>query len=190
VADEAHIWLALELDQDRPRRELPDGFALRRASEADLSAVEQLPGVGSASALRRELGAGHDLWIVEAGDRVAFACFVHREEAPVFAAPGGVLRLPAGTCCLEDSATSPDFRGRGVAPAAWSSIATALEAEGYTTMITKIEADNEASARALEKAGFAAVARMHLERRWPNTRVTLSAIEGSIGQDLAQRLSR
>jgi GNAT superfamily N-acetyltransferase len=190
MADEAHIWLALELGRERPRRELPNGFVLRLASGADLASVERLPDAGPASALRRELGPGHDLWIVEAVDRVAFACWVHRDEAPVFAAPGGVLRLPTGVCCLEDSATSPDFRGRGVAPAAWSSIGGALEAEGYTTMITKIEADNESSARALEKAGFAAIARMHLVRRWPHTRVTLTEIEGSVGQELAERLGR
>jgi GNAT superfamily N-acetyltransferase len=190
VVEEAHIWLALELRAGRPRRELPEGFALRLASDADLDSVEQLPDAGPASALRRELAPGHDLWIVEAGDRVAFACWVHHHEAPVFAARDGVLRLPAGVCCLEDSATSPDFRGRGVAPAAWSSIATACEAEGFRVMITKIEADNEPSARALEKAGFTAIARMRLVRRWPTTRVTFSEIEGSVGRDLAQRLAR
>jgi GNAT superfamily N-acetyltransferase len=190
VVDETHIWLALELGRKRPRRELAEGFVLRRASEADLGAVERLPDVGSAAALRRELARGHDLWLVAAGGRVAFACWVHHEEAPVFAARGRVLRLPPGVCCLEDSATSPEFRGRGVAPAAWSSIATSVEAAGYTVMITKIESDNEPSARALEKAGFAAIARMHFVRRWPHDHVTLSEIQGSVGRELAERLAR
>lgn len=190
VLDETHIWLALALGPGRPRRELPEGFVLRRASEADLAAVEQLPDAAPAAALRRDLIPGHDLWIAEANGRIAFACWLHRGEVPVFAARDGVLRLPDGVCCLEDSTTSPEFRGRGVAPAAWSSIATTFEAEGYSVMITKIEARNEASARALEKAGFAAVARMHLVRRWPNTHVTLSDVRGAVGEELARRLAR
>jgi ribosomal protein S18 acetylase RimI-like enzyme len=190
VANEAHIWLALRLCADRPRRALPEGLVLRRALDADLGLVEQLPDAGAAAVLRRELRPGHELWIVTNANRVAFACWLHREEAPVFAAPGGNLRLPSGVCCIEDSATAPEFRGRGIAPAAWSSIATAAEADGYSAIITKVEVDNQASLRALEKAGFSEIARMHLVRRWLNTRVTLSAIHEEIGAELSNRLSR
>jgi ribosomal protein S18 acetylase RimI-like enzyme len=190
VADEAHIWLALDLGGARPGRALPDGLVLRRGRDRDLAAVEQLPDAGPVSALRRQLRAGHQLWIVTTGERVAFACWLQRDTAPVFAARGGTLRLPPGVCCLEDSATAPDFRGRGIAPAAWSSLATAAERDGYTTVITKVEVDNQASIRALEKAGFSEIAHMRLARRWLNTRVTLSAVHEEIGEDLAQRLTR
>ncbi len=54
------------------------------------------------------------------------------------AARGGWLSLPEGTVCLEDSVTSPDYRGRGVAPAAWSQIAAAAAEDGYATMVTKV----------------------------------------------------
>jgi ribosomal protein S18 acetylase RimI-like enzyme len=190
TADEAHVWLALRLNAERPRRELPDDMRLRRAQDADLALVEQLPDAAAAAVLRRELRPGHELWIVPAGERVAFACWLHLEEAPVFAASGGSLRLPPGVCCLEDSATAPDFRGRGIAPAAWSALATVAEADGYSAIITKVEVDNEAAARALEKAGFFEIARMHLVRRWRHTRVTFSAVRGELGTELARRLTR
>jgi ribosomal protein S18 acetylase RimI-like enzyme len=189
-ADEAHIWLALRLAAERPRRDLPDGMVLRRGQDADLALVEQLPDAAAAAVLRRELRPGHELWIVPAGGRVAFACWLHLEEAPVFAAPGGILGLPPGVCCLEDSATSPAFRGRGIAPAAWASLATVAEAGGYSAMITKVEVDNQASARALEKAGFFEIGRMDFVRRWRNTRVTFSAVHEEIGAELSRRLSR
>ena len=57
-------------------------------------------------------------------------------------------------------------------------------------MITKVEVDNQASARALEKAGFAEVGRMCLVRRWRQTRVTFSGAHEEIGAELSRRLSR
>jgi L-amino acid N-acyltransferase YncA len=190
VAEEAHVWLALELGNERPMPSLPGDFVLRRACDADLDSVERLPGAEAAEVIRPQLGTAHELWIVSAGERVAFVCWMHRDEAPVFAAQGGTLSLPAGVCCLEDSVTAPEFRGRGVAPGAWASIASAMKADGYTAIITKVEAGNHPSVRALEKVGFAEIATMHLVRRWPNTRVTLSAVRGEIGRELARRLSR
>jgi ribosomal protein S18 acetylase RimI-like enzyme len=185
---ESHIWYGLDVNGDRPRRELPDGLELRRAADPDLASVEQLPGAEPVSAMRRGLSQGHELWIVCEGDRTAFVCWVHLRTAPVLAAPRGMLELPDGVACLEDSVTSPDYRGRGVAPAAWCGIADALAASGYRSMITKVETDNVASRRAVEKAGFGEIATMRLARRWPITRVSVVAADPLLGLELANRI--
>jgi ribosomal protein S18 acetylase RimI-like enzyme len=187
-ADESHVWYGLDVNGERPRRELPDGLELRKAADPDLASVEQLPGAEPVSAMRRGLSQGHELWIVCEGDRTAFVCWVHLSTAPVLAAPRGMLELPAGVACLEDSVTSPDYRGRGVAPAAWCGIADALAASGYKSMITKVETDNVASRRAVEKAGFVEIATMRLARRWPITRVSVVAADPLLGVELANRL--
>lgn len=187
-ADEAHIWYSLDLGEDRPRRELPEGLVLRLATEADFPAIEALPGADPVHALRRGLAAGHELWVVDDGERLAFCCWIHLGVAPVLAARHGSLVLPAGVVCLEDSVTSPDFRGRGVAPGAWAAIADRFAAAGYSAVITKVETDNQPSRRAVEKAGFREIATMRLERRGFTTRVTVVPGDGALGYELASRI--
>jgi GNAT superfamily N-acetyltransferase len=102
----------------------------------------------------------------------AFACWTFLRRTPVSAMPGGWLELPDGIACLEDSVTSPDFRGRGIAPGAWTAAADALTERGKRSLITKVLDDNVASCRAVEKAGFRQVALLDLSRMGP--RLTLS----------------
>jgi RimJ/RimL family protein N-acetyltransferase len=106
----------------------------------------------------------------------AFACTIFRERTPTIAARGGWLDLPADTVCLEDSGTSPDFRGRGVAPGAWTAIADALAERGFKTMLTKVAIDNEPSRRAVVKAGFGEAADMRLRRLGPFRRVAMTPL--------------
>ena len=65
------------------------------------------------------------------------ACWIFRERTPVFAARSGWLKLPLDTVCLEDSVTSPAYRGRGLAGAAWSEIARVLQGQHVGAMITQ-----------------------------------------------------
>jgi hypothetical protein len=184
--DEQHIWYALELGGERPRRELPEGVALRQATPADLPLLEQLPTIPVSEA-RRRLAEGADCWLAVEGDTTAFACWIFHGGAPVLAAPGGRLDLPDGVVMLEDSITSPAFRGRSVAPGAWSAIADRLEAGGTRTILTKVEHDNMPVQRALEKAGYAQTARMHLRRIGPRARVSLVGLAPGAAL-LAERL--
>ncbi|MEQ9336654.1 MAG: GNAT family N-acetyltransferase, partial [Miltoncostaeaceae bacterium] len=166
-------WYRLALaDPERPRRPLPDGLSLRRASAEDLALLEQLPDDAAITTFTPGLaadrrGAGHELWLVTDGQRVAFACWIFRGTAEVAGAPGGGAPMPPGTVMLEDSITSPDFRGRGVAPAAWAAIADALAAEGPARMYTTVENVNIPSCTAVEKAGFRTVATMTVAGRPP-----------------------
>ena len=120
---ETYVWYELALAAV-PERELPQGMELVRATEADLWLAEQT-GKGSHSA-SNHLRQGHDLWVVREGDVAAFSCWTYRGWAPIAAVPHGRFELPPGVACLENSVTSPEFRGRGVAPGAWDGMAKLL----------------------------------------------------------------
>ncbi len=160
---ERHIWYALDLTEARPRPELPGGFTLHQASDTDLPLLEQLQTIGGVEAAQRHRD-GADLWLVQAEGQPAFACWIFLKRAPVLAARGGWLPLPAATACLEDSVTASLYRGRGLAAAAWSAIADDLAQRGIKTLITKVAEDNTASRRAVEKVGFVPTALMSLTR--------------------------
>ena len=170
---ERHIWYALDLAGELPRVELLPGFQLIHARHADLPMLEQLKTVGRHEATQR-LDGGADLWLMRDGDQTAFACWTFRDRTPVMAARDGWLALPARTVCLEDSVTSPAYRGRGLAGAAWSALMGSLRLAGAAQVITKVAEDNVPSRRAVEKAGFQPVALMIMSRIALRTRVTIN----------------
>ncbi len=124
------------------------------------------------------------------GQTAAFSCWVFHGRAPVLAARGGWLALPPGVVCLEDSVTNPDYRGRGIAPAAWGGIAATLHARGLTSLITKVAVDNAPSRKACLKAGFVEVGTMRLTRVGPRYRVVVEDPSGATGPLLAAALER
>lgn len=172
---EQHLWYELDLGSGRPCRELPAGLRLLRGGPAELGLLERdLPSIPAREAVGR-LEDGAQWWLVADDERLAFSCWIFHGRAPVLAAPRGVLSLPDGVAFLEDSVTSPAFRGRSVAPAAWSSIADGLAAAGERTLLTKVALDNEAVQRALAKIGFARAATVDLVRVGVRTRVRVEA---------------
>jgi L-amino acid N-acyltransferase YncA len=176
---ERHIWYELDLRAAHPPCHLPGGFESRRADESDLPNVADLPDAAPVSRMRRLRDKGHDLWLVERDGAIAFVCWIFRGRAPVTAAKGGWIELPDTIVSLEDSLTVAAFRGRGIAPGAWSAIAEALRAEGVHALITKIEDHNRASRAAVAKAGFREVAEMTLDRDWGRSHVTVSPSTGT-----------
>jgi RimJ/RimL family protein N-acetyltransferase len=181
-ARERHLWYELDARGPRPSRELPAGFVLRQASDRDLSAIGALPEADSVPAMRRWRAHGHELWMVESdGGEVAFACWIFRERAPVAAAAGGWIDLPATIVCFEDSLTARSFRGRGIAPGAWCELADRLRDEGVEVIVTKVEVWNEPSRRAVAKAGFREIATMALDRRFGRRRVAVTPAGGATG---------
>ena len=118
LSEEEHVWYQLDLAGERPRRELPEDVRLDRAGDDRLAgAVEMGQRIDE---IRARRAAGNDLWLAEDDGGPLFRCWIYRGRAPVLAAPGGWLELPPGTVCLEDSATTPRARGRGIAPGAWT----------------------------------------------------------------------
>ena len=184
-----HVWYELDLRGSRPRRDLPDGFALRAAEDSDLPLVAEIPMATSAPILRDLQAEGHDLWVVKGGGHVAFVCWIFRGRAPVAGIKGGWLGLPSTIVCLEDSLTAPEFRGRGIAPGAWCAIADRLEREGVQAIVTKIEDWNTPSRVAVGKAGFVETADMTLDREWGRSRVAVFPNGDGNGQLLAELIN-
>jgi L-amino acid N-acyltransferase YncA len=184
-----HFWYKLDLlAKGRPLYGLWRGLRLIRAGEHDVPLLEQLQTVGQHEA-RNRLHLGADLWIVRKNETPVFSCWTFRNRSPVFAARGGWLELPDGTVCLEDSMTAPVYRGLAVGPAAWSQIGDLLAGEGVGAMITKIDKDNAASRRAVQKIGFKEIASMTHVRIGPWSAVEVDPIgEGGDAMFLVDRL--
>lgn len=160
----SHVWYQLELGRERPRRELAAGLVLVEGTVAELPALDALWAIDPAEA-RRRLGAEGRLWLVLDGEAPAFSCWTFVGRTPLRAARGGWLALPDDTTCLEESMTAAAFRGRGVAPAAWTGILDRLEAEGrFRRIVTAVEEENTASRKAVEKVGFVELGRMRATR--------------------------
>lgn len=86
-------------------------------------------------------------------DSVVFVCCIFHGSMLIPIAPGGRLALLTEIVCLEDSVTSAPYRAWGVAPAAWSGIADALEPTAAKYII-KIADSNTPSRRDIVKSGF------------------------------------
>ena len=162
--NETHVWSELAIGPELTVRPLDDGLSLVRGDTSDAHSAVTVPNTLSPGAAERRLARGAEMWVVKAGGETAFVCWIFRDASPVIASKGGSYPLPPGTAMLEDSATSPDFRGRGIAPAAWSQIAQELRAAGFDRLITKVEIHNAPSRKAVVKAGFVESAALHLRR--------------------------
>ncbi len=179
---ERHVWYAAATSAIRAERPLATGLDLQRAGPAHLDVLSESNLCGRSEAARF-LEAGADLWIVWEGERAAFCCWIFRGRMPVIAARGGWKGLPPDTVCLEASVTGENYRGRGIAPAAWSLIAQSLKEEGVRTIMTKVEVDNVASRRAVLKAGFREVAIMDYLQVGGVPRVRVTAWDEVCEQD-------
>lgn len=163
-------WFRLDLRAPgRPHRPLEDTFELRECTEEDLPLLTQLPEDPAVSTSNRDLAVRRmaedgTLWLSIEHGKVAFGCWTFAGRAPVFGGRDGGADLPAESVLLEDSLASPDFRGRGVAPATWSTIADRLSDRGTIAMYTKVDVTNIPSTKAVIKAGFREVGRMHFVR--------------------------
>lgn len=187
--DQRHVWYYLNLSHERPLIMLPAELEFVRAGTDELPYLEQLPTIGLFEA-RRRLASGADLWIIREGQQAVFSCWTFHAQMPVLAARGGSLELPRGTVGLEDSVKSPAYRGRAIAPGAWSTIAAALAREGVVGILTKIEESNLTCRRSIEKVGFRAVASMRLVRTLAKSHVQIRPdAEGDISAFLTTHLA-
>ena len=184
---EEHVWYELDVAGERPRRELPAEVRLFKAGDDLLDGAVEMG--QHLDEIRRRRAAGNDLWLAEDDGGPLFRCWIYRDRAPVLAAPGGWLAIPGAAVVLEDSATTPRARGRGIAPGAWTAIADSLREEGLAHMITKVGVHNEASRKAVVKSGFREIGVMRLVKRGPHKRTTLERVTPGLGTELAARLT-
>jgi hypothetical protein len=185
---EAHRWYQLDLDANRPRAELPEGFRLHSARAEELRLIEQLPTIGLEEARHRHRH-GASLWMTLDGDRPVFACWTFYGRMPVLAAPGGWLELPVGTAGLEDSVTAPSDRGCSIAAPSVFSVFDRLADNGIRSVITKIAEDNGPARHVAEKMGFREIAGMGLLQVGSHRRVEVSPSGSGLSGFLVDCLS-
>lgn len=184
--DYQHVWHALRLDAQRPHPRLPDGLRLVIGEERHLPLLATIPATGQLMA-RDWLRAGTRLFLVlDSDDRAVFAAWVFHREVSISVAPGGWLPLPDGVGALDECYVAAGHRGRGIAPAAWSLIADALEQEGDEALLG-IAVENDPSARrVLAKAGFDPITRMSARRRLFLVRLR-GEPDGELGRRVVER---
>lgn len=183
---ETHVIYELSLENSRPRKSLPPEFKLVKGSVNDLPLLNQLSDE-SERRVRQLIEAGNDLWLVLEGRQPAFACWIFHDALLISAAKNSRLALPPEIVCLENSVASPLYRGRGIAPAAWSQIADHIEQIHVKYIITKIEEDNVASQRAVEKCGFRKIAVVDFRRIGPTKRTVVQTRTGASADWLSKQ---
>jgi hypothetical protein len=158
---EAQIWYRLGLSRPRPHLLLPAGLVLQRVETGDSRFVDQLPNLTLDDTERRLL-VDRDLWIVHDRGRVVFACWICRTNMLVTATRDLDFELPHHVVGLDDAVGGPSVLAQGIASAAWSRIADALELDGVTAVLSKAGENDLAGRRAMEEAGFTAVAALEV----------------------------
>ena len=161
---ETYVWYALDVAAERPPRPLPPGLELVAAPPDEHGSIS---------------------WEARGEDATAFGCWIHPRRTPLRALPGGYLEMPSRVACLEDSWTAPQFRGQGIAPAAWTEVAGRVQ--DVDTIVTKIRDDNIASRKGVEKVGFREVAQMEVLQNGPLVRLSCSASD-QVAAFLVERL--
>ena len=186
-ADEVSTWFEVALDDGRPRIALNEGL-LVLATEDEHFARFNAIGTQNAATARQRLAAGGRPWLVLIDEQPVFGCWLFAGRTPINSMPGEWLALPDGVHCLEDSVTAPGFRGRGLAPGAWSALFDQLQGEGATSVITNVANSNVPSTRAVLKAGFKPAASMRYVRLGPCSRQHVRALAGDSGPAIARGL--
>lgn len=160
---EAQVWYHLDLAASRPRLRLPAALALVKVGRCDRHFVLQLPNVATDDADGR-LAAGRDLWVVHDNGRVLFASWIVRARMEAISTKDIDFALPEGVVGIDDAIGAPAVLGQGIATAAWSQIADALSLEGVIAVVSKVRETDLAGRRAMELAGFRAVASVEMQR--------------------------
>jgi len=185
-----HVWYLLDLRVERPRLPLPPGYVVEEVApgSSEVAFLEVLGSNAPADA-RSRFEAGGRLFTASADGELAFACWVFR-AIPTIAARSGWYRVRDDARALEHSITVEAHRGRGLAPAVWSELCDLLEAESVTGLLTKVGLTNDASRRAVTKAGFVEMAHVAVTRRRGRIRVDVSRSSGADGARLERELTR
>lgn len=184
--DEISIWYEVVLD-DRPRIALREGRLLAASGGEALERFNEIC-ANEPATTRLRLQDGGRPWVLLVDGEPAFACWLFAHRTPINSMPGEWLELPDGVICLEDSVTGPAFRGRGLAPGAWSSLMDLLQEEGARSLITNVLCSNEPSTRAVKKVGFEPVAAMRYVRVGPRSRQNMRAFAAGTGPAIAADL--
>lgn len=185
--DEVSTWFEVALDDDRPRLALHEGLLVLATNDEHFTRFNAI-GARDVATARQRLQAGGRPWLVLIDEQPAFGCWLFAGRTPINSMPGEWLVIPDGVHCLEDSVTAPEFRGRGLAPGAWSALFDRLRGEGATSVITNVLNSNVPSTRAVLKVGFQPAASMRYVRLGPCSRQHVRALAGGSGPAIVRGL--
>lgn len=159
------VWYAAEPARIR-RLRLREGYEFRIATEAEVTAwLTAVPAIDPSTGPNRIREGAWLCFILREGEPI-FNCSVFTDRYPLDEVAGGWYALGDGVACVDDALTDRSARGLAIAPMAYAQIADRLESQGFEALITKVERDNVASRRTMEKVGFVEIGRMHSRRRW------------------------
>lgn len=128
-------------------------FLIRRATSEDGRAHGADIGAYRPETFRRRLTGLNRCYLAIEHGRILHSSWcatgpTWTEELGTFLAP------PPGDAYVYESFTRPDARGRGIYPLVLRAISGDLHEQGHPRMWIGVEATNEASIRAIRKAGF------------------------------------
>ena len=149
-----------------------EGAIFRRAGPEDAEAYGRDVGTDSADTFRARLSDGTGCYVVEMDGRLVHASWVTTTGAWTREIRA-YLYPPPGHAYIYESFTLPSARGRGLYPFALTEICRAAVQRGLARVWVMVEADNNASLKAVTKAGFEAAFTISVVRRWGRLEVRL-----------------
>lgn len=145
-------------------------LALRRATSEDGRAYAASIGTDSPSTFARRLRPDVRCYLVAEGDRILHATWCTTTVAWTREL-GSYVGPPHGDAYVYESFTRADARGKGIYPFALKAIAADLAGEGIGRVLVAVEAGNQASLRAVAKAGFVEAGSIRYARSWGRLKV-------------------
>lgn len=165
------LW-GLDLHGERPAgASLAPGLAVSRVTGRDPAGASRRRALVAAmrptseAEIDARLASGRRAYVVEGPPGVLAYGWVTRGDEDI-AEIEGRIRIGPTEAYVWDCATLPAFRGRGLYPALLAAIARELADEGVARVWIAARADNAASLRGLEKAGYRRVADIRYVRLW------------------------
>ena len=129
--------------------DLGEQSGVRKGDVTDLAGARTRPGQVPWE-FRCDLYDGvEDFFVYKEGDRIGHISWVYYKRHP-----NRILDLHDGECEIKFCLTLPEFRGKGLYPAALLTILRYVKARGCRQCFVCVKDDNTASIRGIEKAGF------------------------------------
>lgn len=129
------------------------GLTFREAGPEDGESYARDIGTESPATFRARLAPDVQCFVVEADDRLVHSTWVTTTGAWTREI-GSYLCPPDGDAYVYESFTRADARGRGIYPFALAGILEAMASLGIGRVWVGVESCNQASRRAIAKAGF------------------------------------
>lgn len=142
-----------------------NGLEFREANPADGHPYARDIGTDSPTTFAARLSERTRCFIVLEGTAILHATWVTTAAAWTREVHAYFV-VPANEAYVYESFTSTEARGRGIYPYALQSISAWLQAHDVVRVWVAIEAHNQASRKAVEKAEFEEVFRVSFGRKW------------------------